>query len=371
MPEINGPTVYVLGAGASVHTGAPLLNDFLVTARHLYQAKADLLHRESFGRVFDWINSLRASAYYVDVDTDNLEHVFSILEMSRQIGLEGAAELSDDLVQLVVETLDRQQLVFRGGKLVPEPVYQQFATQLLASNRRRKEVTKADAFGGNDSIITFNYDVMVDCALAYAGYTINYHVAAPPKPNGIDLLKLHGSVNWGISKCSDEPTITVVPPPLGDANNPLMQEGVGVPIRMATHSLPRARCNHCGNACGLRPLLVPPTWSKAINRWRAVADVWAQAVRNIESAQQIVVIGYSMPETDTFFKYLLSLGLKANRGLHRVVVVNPSATPALRTRYESVFSRSMKDRGRLVFEDGAGGFQAFVGPAMERIAQLR
>ena len=56
-----------------------------------------------------------------------------------------------------------------------------------------------------------------------------------------------------------------------------------------------------------------------------------------------------MPNTDTFFQYLLTLGLTKNRHLHRVVIVNKDDSPELRTRYENVFSRSLIDRGRLIF----------------------
>jgi len=63
--------MYVLGAGASVHTEAPLLRDFLVRARLLHEGKGDVRH-ESFERVFKWIDSLRPSSYYVELDLDNL-----------------------------------------------------------------------------------------------------------------------------------------------------------------------------------------------------------------------------------------------------------------------------------------------------------
>ncbi len=53
MALITGKTVYVLGAGASQHTGAPLLRDFLVTARVLLEGKLDLKHKESFKKIFE------------------------------------------------------------------------------------------------------------------------------------------------------------------------------------------------------------------------------------------------------------------------------------------------------------------------------
>jgi hypothetical protein len=90
-----------------------------------------------------------------------------------------------------------------------------------------------------------------------------------------------------------------------------------------------------------------------------LATVWARAIEQIKTAHQIVVIGYSMPPTDTFFQYLLTLGLQANAGFHRVVVVNRDNSDALKERYSRVFSRSLIDRGRLKFRSGES-FEQFV-----------
>ena len=66
-------------------------------------------------------------------------------------------------------------------------------------------------------------------------------------------------------------------------------------------------------------------------------------------ARQIVIIGYSLPPTDTFLPYLLMLGLANNPDLYRIVVVNPDKKNDLKTRYERMFSRGMQERGRLQF----------------------
>ena len=77
MTKIVGKTIYVLGTGASQRTGAPLLRDFLVAARLLRYGRGGGLHyQKSFDIVFEWIDSLRGSSYYVEIDLDNIEHVF-------------------------------------------------------------------------------------------------------------------------------------------------------------------------------------------------------------------------------------------------------------------------------------------------------
>src|SRR5262249_47151515 len=80
-----------------------------------------------------------------------------------------------------------------------------------------------------------------------------------------------------------------------------------------------------------------------------LSSVWGKAVSVIREAAQIVVVGYSMPPTDTFFQYLLTLGLSENPHLHRVVIVNPDCSESTTNRYRRVFARSLADRGRLKF----------------------
>jgi hypothetical protein len=57
--------------------------------------------------------------------------------------------------------------------------------------------------------------------------------------------------------------------------------------------------------------------------------VWKRAVDALKTAARICVIGYSMPESDAFFKFLLALGLAENDRLNKLIVVDwlPGRTP--------------------------------------------
>ena len=67
--------------------------------------------------------------------------------------------------------------------------------------------------------------------------------------------------------------------------------------------------------------LVPPTWRKVFGE--QLSAVWEGAVRALSAATRIVVIGFSMPPTDTHFKYLLIAGLQSNISLRKLLFVNP------------------------------------------------
>lgn len=70
-----------------------------------------------------------------------------------------------------------------------------------------------------------------------------------------------------------------------------------------------------------QPLLVPPSWDKSGHR-DILTPVWAKAVEELKAAKRICVIGYSMPKTDAFFRYLLTLALAENERLSDLIVVD-------------------------------------------------
>lgn len=356
MAEIIGKTVYVLGAGASCHTGAPLLADFLVKARLLFEGKRELKYKKSFERVFKWIEGLRGSAYYVDFDLDNIEHIFSLADMSKQLSLENGEQLFSDLRYIIMETLDTCQINFTGEYFTPDDTYRNFALRLTELNQQRSNIANQyNNLFERDTIISFNYDVMLDYAFESERLGIDYNINSNTKHNteGFHVLKLHGSTNW--AKCINcNNSLQIIPPYPPNPSSYSLYKGEKTrkfPFRIVTDVLSLTECDNCKKKDVLEPFLIPPTWSKAVKE-TPIANVWATAVNKIKSAFQIIVIGYSLPPTDTFFQYLMTLGLSENSNLHRVVIVNKDDSEEFQKRYERVFSRSLKDRGRLKYLTG-------------------
>ncbi|HUT53573.1 MAG TPA: hypothetical protein VM658_09295 [bacterium] len=355
MTAVTGKTVYILGAGASFHTGAPLLRDFLVTARFLLNSKPDLVYKDKFENVFKWIDGLRAAAYYINLDLDNMEHLFSIAEMKRQLGHPDGEEIFSDLRYVIMETLDDSRVEWKGEYYKPDDIYYNFVESLINLNIEREKIVVQRPFE-KDVVITFNYDVMLDYAFKVC-MEIDYGLEATQnQTDKFKVLKLHGSTNWGkCNECSkkDGGVRLQIVDPVPTAGRGIMlqsqkkKDGTKWPFRMVTHVMKNTQCQRCKQNL-LEPEIIPPTWSKYI-KGSPLPAVWANAVKEIEGASQIVIIGYSMPLTDTFFQYLLTLGLSANPNLHRVVVANWDNSQELVERYESKFSKSMKERHRLRF----------------------
>lgn len=229
------------------------------------------------------------------------------------------------------------------------------------NKQRRDQVSQALGSFESDVIITFNYDVMLDHAIRFRGSGFDYCLGISPSPQGFKLLKLHGSTNWAYCCKCRHPLQIVQPTPIppGHIPDPFLEDGDQINFRMVTNVLKNTQCENCKEKDVLEPVVIPPTWSKAIGK-SPLVKVWEAAVNEIKNAFQIVVIGYSMPTTDTFFQYLLTLGLASNAAFHRIVVVNRDDSDDLRQRYLRVFSRSLNDRGRLKFLPNKITFQKFV-----------
>lgn len=193
--------------------------------------------------------------------------------------------------------------------------------------------------GGSVSVLTFNYDLAVDFAFYKENIDVDYSltddvrpVSLEPSHRGVFLLKLHGSMNWVPCVNSDKcPSIVAygmkdLRPDRMFWDRPL-ESGATERLRIsrALNHCPRCRAD----AGQPRPVIVPPTWNKNHN---GVAPVWRRAAQRLRYARNIVIVGYSLPSTDHFFRYLYALGSMGETRLQRFLVINPDRTVERRFR---------------------------------------
>ena len=116
----------------------------------------------------------------------------------------------------------------------------------------------------------------LEVALGNHGLKYDYCFDPLTESEAWPLLKLHGSINWTEAK------------PAVYSDRFIEQF--------------RNEIRHFGYYCpreGDPPLIVPPTWTKS-NYDNRLPMVWSAAARLLGEADNIIVIGYSMPETVKF-----------------------------------------------------------------------
>ena len=348
-----GGTIYILGAGASAHTRTPLLSSFLHEARALYDGNPALPHREDFERVFQWRQSFRAATCRVELDVSNIEHVFSIADVAARLGHDDARKVMTPLKRVIGVTID-ETCLFDDERSQDIVAYKEFAKRL------RPRAPGQSAHADFDAVITFNYDVALDWALVQKGMLPDYSLTTQYRSASIaqvPVSKLHGSLNWGKCACG-APQMAVLP--LGNGTDCMRFDEVPNSKRVArltSKEWARRLCPACGKAGNTVPYIIPPTWAKNIDD-DEMTRVWTQAAASITRARRIVVIGYSLPQTDTYFHYLCAVALRENDRLRNVVIVNPDGSGKCKERYESLFSRGLSSRGELEYR--CGTFEDYV-----------
>ncbi|MFY3744720.1 hypothetical protein ACOQFB_12470 [Anaeromyxobacter sp. Red801] len=365
--------VFVLGAGASVESGAPMMTNFLDVAEDLWRTNERGGDDESFERVFKGISAFKSVHAQLALDTTNLETVFSAFEMGAMVGRLGSQTDPDEIAKAapamarVISRTLTQTVRFPAPKTrVQAPASYETFVSLL--RRIRSPVTKIHRPAtrgpkGVPAVITLNYDLALDYALFVGGMPPAYWLSEETHAQGsIKLLKLHGSLNWGMCRKCQRVTPWNLSAFFQNRSWQLFYDEPDRTVMLDVFDKLGEFRHDCGEVVGGAPVVVPPTWNKSDNQ--LLRNVWQHAARELSEARYIVFIGYSFPETDMYFQYLLALGLAGDARIRRIVVVNPDPAPGqklgralgvgVRHRLETVnkgFSASIPDVERLLEVD--------------------
>jgi NAD-dependent SIR2 family protein deacetylase len=369
--DIRDRNVYILGAGFSASAGAPLVRDFIDRSRLYFDDPSSNLEkgeRQHFERFLEFKRRMSQAREKVKIDLDDIEQLFGLVEMSQRLE-HTRRDTRDSTVYVIAKTLEiaTRSKVHRRLGFSPETALRQVWAPpptfvgvpgysppawnaglydfFAALGSGLLDEPGQSAFRAN-SFITFNYDLVLDDALRRVGVTPKYHLPpeylltkeAQASQLSCSVLKLHGSTNWGICvNCANEIVI-------------LDEKVTASPAEFTARV-----CTKCMGP-RLQPMLVPPSWDKSEYR-DIMKPIWSRAVEELKSAARICVIGYSMPEADSFFKYLIALALSENHNLYRFVVVDKN--PQIAARYNDMLDQMFSQR-RLALHVSEDGFARFL-----------
>jgi len=211
----------------------------------------------------------------------------------------------------------------------------------LCTQSRYGEYSKklVSALKTNDSIITFNWDLLLDQEfesgnMVWGCYSSFLRKVRPANewlddylrhdPTDGLFLKLHGSLNWyrcGNPRCLASTDFTF----LRDTHRCL----TGV----------TELCRQCGS--DMNPIIVPPVLRKSIAEDPVIRSAWGLARGILREASRVVVVGFSAAPTDFYAAWLLRSTVGARGVL--INVINPSNPEAGCARDDSNdFTQRMK-----------------------------
>lgn len=352
-------TIFILGAGASKQAGAPLMADFLDRAYDLLRIKTQgvIEAKEEFEDVFNAVSELQGVHSKAYLDINNIEIVFGAIEMGlllRKLGNrdeESIKKLRNSLITLIYKTLEYSIPVpFRNSRISSPKPYDVF---MYVLNDAKKTQHPQDPH--QFSFITFNYDLCLDLALFSSGIQFDYCLDAVKNHTHSPLLKLHGSINWGLSEDDRIIPYNVHETRLfvGLTDNQDVFCNLGSKLCEKTYE---------GKPLNGPPVIVPPTWNK--NSYHGqLSNVWSKAADEFAKAENIFIIGYSLPETDSFFRYLYALGAESSVRLRNFVVINKDTTGQVETRFRQIIGKGIESRFKYIpetFEDGLSQLQSIL-----------
>lgn len=341
--------LFVFGAGAT--RGAqfvdptsdpclpPLDADFFTQLQRVQNQK----HRELISRVLIDVVDLFGSNCDVTMETvfTTLENTIRMLETTgdnRDFKRKELRERRERLEQAIAVVLEDSLAEKEGGRSRQDPRpcghHEEFVSRILHVG---------------DDVLSFNYDCLLDFSLKAHGsekwhprYGYGFNLGAggklltgdafwrpkrPPQPghkNTIHLYKLHGSLHFQISGPDEKPHVYLKQRPY------TRQKG------------------------NLRFSIIPPEWHKGYDK-SAFARLWERAAAAIHRANHLVMIGYSLPQTDLHATALFRTSVRKG-SLKSLVLVNPD--PEARRRARGVLQRGMRGNTRVISFDTLEEFVA-------------
>jgi NAD-dependent SIR2 family protein deacetylase len=325
-------TVFILGAGASAGAGVPVMKDFLDRARELWSQGLAEDATPSFATVFKAISDLQSVHSKAHLDIHNVETVFAAFEMARTLGTfadydnEKIESLSDAMRKVIARTVELTLPLIGDGKNrrwpgIPKP-YDAFADVI-------GQLEKKSAPSVNPAVLTFNYDMGVDYAFFRKGIPVDYGLEEEEGRRRVPLLKLHGSLNWAACKKCQKVIAWDLHDYFKTRSWDELERGTRALLKIGRELAESPE--HCSGGMDPDPVLVPPIWNKTAYH-HSISSVWKRAAKVLSQAERIFVIGYSMPESDAFFKHLYALGTVGEQILQRFQVIDPSVGTAERFR---------------------------------------
>jgi len=321
-------TTFILGAGTSRHTGAPLISDFLAMAMKVMddlEGKDDALYRV-FDKIFVYIAENDALESLLGCNFKNIEDVFGLLDLEARV-IPSSQPKRDALLQVILHTLARTikseekrrfSIACEGPRDVAE--FDSTALEVFASLVANRPTNNPSNLRCGNAIISLNYDTLVEAAMMatgvlepdYGSQELSMNFGVDPRSR-IQILKLHGSTNW--RTCPDC----------------RITKALGL-----SASVTETPACQCGKP--MSPMLIPPSWDKGIHA-PALKRVWQEAYLQLKNSRQWVFIGTSLPATDQYLRYLFAIALRRNVRLRHVIIVDPGDGANIKKLFEKSASR--------------------------------
>ena len=302
--------VFLLGAGFSKAAGFPLasglasfIQNYLSTSRQ----PADIDFNWEFASV------LKGNPPFLKDDVELFLTYIDLALLNKSVGIftRFASHLDLLLFRMklsgtIIQALDSAQFKL-AERFSNKALYAKFCEQLQVG----------------DSVITFNYDLVVEQELwqqrkwtYWDGYGLEKNIndfqarwggtypSDLPTKSAINVYKLHGSLGWAYDDSIDKFYFNGMPNYFD--GRLLYSEKALPPI--------------IGAQLDKGTTLIEPSFIKQFNR-TALLNVWEKAFKVLQQSDELIIIGYSLPAADSAAQAFLVSGVRSSQ-IESVTIVD-------------------------------------------------
>lgn len=349
-------TVIIFGAGASREYGGRLLRGFLENPLELRPRDPK---RDDFPHLVEIATRARSSIRRMmpntAVDVENVEELLSIIEMAERLDV---AILSD--VPPSDLTIQFRNAISRIVELSVQVFQDDSGTIMFGPDRKSWGIygglfNECKDLAARASVITFNYDCALEVDLNNLGIDIEWAPklgmqVTSKNQSTIPVYKLHGSCNWLHCSCG-LPLVYNLQELKWTGDNRPVGSGPHRPIlttrmdRQSSEQLRENIVNRSSHAGCLLPesreryIVHPSLYKRTLSEFDA--HQWAMAGEALRRAQYIVLVGYSWPESDSFFRHFLAVGTAEGEYIERFLVVRPTGPEETTEKIASHYQRML------------------------------
>ena len=356
--------VIIFGAGASYDAGIPLMSGFVEkmwefairgknNGKTLSSEDSEIFHKAI--EVKNELDSYHGRATF---DDRNIEDILSILSFNIIGGKTSDRNKLKWILKAITRTIELSCKVEHDGKFnriqeSPDSLpYQTFWYNFFNISKNREKPP---------TIISFNYDLVMERALIQSLVNIKYNSYKDQFPyDGFRLNYYYGEKevvayrveyteydfrSERVIKSRDGSTIEE-----GEGENPINIEllklhgSLNFSRQMGKQAEEKVSLTHAV----ADPFILPPIFNKLSSS--LANKMWKIALERLRQAKNVIIVGYSLPQTDIYMQYFLKSALGPNLNLNKIFVFDPvlfndgPLSEAMRERYACCFSPQLQNR---------------------------
>jgi len=295
--------VYLFGAGFSAPLGVPTVANFLSTARKIARSTTLDGVKDCLVRALEQIDdSSKHLGRYFDYDFRNVEEMLSIIEMTQY--LRGRSPDSANFRQFIKHVIQLSTpelcLLPPNSPLLGERGISNWYDHIFGSDRDRQ---RYGAFVAS----------LFNCGFLYE-----------ERPPRISFLHSQGETHYSVITLNYDAVMEGIVKGI----NGLPASSTRVPLSFNTkgHPTTEAMCLDYAKIHGTVAegenddiQVVLPTWNKTSAP--EIRPVWRLASSLLAQATHLRILGYSLPDSDAYIRYLLMSSMSANTSLEKIDII--------------------------------------------------